>query len=594
MLSKLSTVPQKPGIYLFKDAKKKILYVGKAKNLRNRLKNYFQKSTVLDHRKSAMIKLVNDFSFIVTANELEALVLEGNLIKQYKPRFNIILRDDKNYPYIKLTIHDDWPFLEVVRKIEKDGSLYFGPYVPAGIMWELLAFIRRNFQIRDCRFSLDKKIRPCIQHQMGKCLAPCAGNISKREYRNLIHEVELFLKGKRLNLITMLEEKMSRLSEETRYEEAAEIRDRIKALRKAWEIQRVVSPKLGATDIIGFYRKDATVVFTVFFVRNGMLIGTKNFFVRENISVPDHELFHAFFIQFYSGEVIPPSEILLPVLPADYGSVEMFLKELRQDASRIRSPKSGKKKELIDMAMENAKLTYESSKEHSLETMLRELQERLKLRKRPNDIGAVDASTLSGKEAVGSFVYWSRGAFSKDFYRRLRIKTVTGINDYSMMEEIISRIMTDLGEKLPDLMIIDGGKGHLEAVRTLIHKKRAMLKKIPFLVAIAKKPDRAFISSSSDAINLNDKKQSSLLLKSVRDEAHRFAVGYHRKLREKELFMSPLEQIKGIGKKRRLALLRVFGSIEGVKNSTVEEIAKLKSFNRALAERLLRELGRHK
>ena len=592
MLLKLSTVPKKPGIYIFKDAKKKVLYVGKAKNLRKRLKNYFQKSPGLDPRKAAMMKVVNDFSFIVTANELEALVLEGNLIKQYKPRFNIVLRDDKNYPYIKLTIQDEWPFLEVVRRIEKDGSLYFGPYVPAGTMWELLALIRRNFQIRDCRFSLDKKIRPCIQHQMGKCLAPCAGNISKREYRNLIHEVRLFLKGQKRDLITILEKKMLRLSEETRYEEAAEIRDRMKALRKAWELQRVVSPKLGATDIIGFYKNDSKVVFTVLFVRNGILIGTKDFFVRKNASASDHELFHAFLIQFYSGEIIPPSEILLPVLPEDYGSVEMFLQERREHVTRIRLPKIGKKKELVDMAMENAKLNYESSKEHNVETLLHELRERLKLRKRPKDIGAFDVSTLAGKEAVGSFVYWSKGNFKKDFYRRMRIKTVTGVNDYSMMEEIVSRIMTDLGEKLPDLIMIDGGKGHLDSVRRLIKKNRRMLKKIPSLVAIAKNPDRAFVSSLEDAINLDDKSQSSILLKHMRDEAHRFAVGYHRKLREKELFMSPLEQIEGIGKKRRLALLRVFGSIEGVKNSTIEEIAKLKSFNRTLAERLLSELGR--
>ena len=592
MLSKLSTVPKKPGIYIFKDAKEKVLYVGKAKNLRKRLNNYFQKSRVHDPRKSAMMKDVNDFSFIVTANEIEALILEGNLIKQYKPRFNIILRDDKNYPYIKLTIQDDWPFLEVVRRIKKDGSLYFGPYVPAGTMWELLSFIRRNFQIRDCRFSLDKKIRPCIQYQMGRCLAPCAGNISKQEYGNLIHEITLFLKGQKMDLITLLEKKMARLSQETRYEEAAEIRDRIRALRKAWELQRVVSPQLGATDIIGFYRKDSTVVFTVFFARNGILIGTKDFFVRETVSVSDRELFHAFLIQFYSGEIIPPSEVLLPVLPEDYRSVELFMKERRQLVSRIRMPKSGKKKELLDMAMENAKLNFESSKKHTVEILLHELQERLRLGKRPNDIGAFDVSTLSGREAVGSFVCWSKGEFRKDFYRRLRIKTVTGVNDYSMMEEIVSRIMKDLGEKLPDLIMIDGGKGHLESVRRVLHKNRRMLEKLPFLVAVAKNPDRAFISSLPEAIYLDDNSRTSLLLKNIRDEAHRFAVGYHRKLREKELFMSPLERIEGIGKKRRLALLRVFGSIEGIKKTTIEEIMKLKSFNRTLAERLLRELGR--
>jgi len=247
---KLSSVPSKPGVYTFSNAKQKVLYVGKAKNLRNRLRSYFRKSSGLDTRKASMMRDVRDFNYIVTDNELEAFVLEANLIKQYKPRFNIILRDDKNYPYIKLTVNEEWPRLEVVRKLKNDGSVYFGPFVPAGSMWETIAFIRRNFQIRNCSYSLEKPMRPCIQHQMGKCLAPCAGKITKRAYRKLIDEIRLFLSGKRKDLIRGLEKNMLKLSEDMKFEEAARTRDRIRAIEKTWESQKVAAPELGDIDLL--------------------------------------------------------------------------------------------------------------------------------------------------------------------------------------------------------------------------------------------------------------------------------------------------------------------------------------------------------
>jgi excinuclease ABC subunit C len=592
MPAKLSSVPSKPGAYIFRDARDKVLYVGKAKNLRNRLRSYYQRSSQLDRRKTAMMRDVRDFSCVVTTNELEAFVLEANLIKQYKPRFNVVLRDDKNYPYLKLTVNEEWPRLEIVRRIKKDGALYFGPYVPAGSMWETLAFIRRNFQIRDCNYSLEREMRPCIQYQMGKCVAPCAGHISREDYLKLVDDIRLFLRGGKKELIEGLARKMLKLSEEMRFEEAATIRDRIKAIERAWESQKIVAPELGDIDVIGFYREESEVSLKMLFIRNGIMIGSKDFFLRNIGDISDRELMQTFITQLYYRDIIPPSGIITSVLPEESKSLEMWLSRRREGAVKISSPKSGKKRDLVAMAVENAVFTWREKKEVKTGELLAELKEKLKLEKKPEDIGAFDVSTISGSEAVGAFVYWMRGMFQKEKYRRLRIRTVEGVDDYSMMEEIIGRIIANLEGDLPDLVIIDGGKGHLEIARKVIGKNLHTLKEYPMLIAVAKDPDRAFLTTSEEPVGLEDGRRSSLLVKSIRDEAHRFAISYHRKLREKGLLRSPLEGIPGIGEKRRLALLRVFGSMENVRSASVEEIEKIKGFNRKVAENLSSALRR--
>ena len=589
---RLYNLPSQPGIYLFKNKKDRVLYVGKAKNLRNRLRSYFQKSSKLDVRKAAMMREVKDYSYIVTGNELEAFVLEANLIKQYKPRFNVILRDDKNYPYIKLTVNEQWPRLEVVRRIKKDGALYFGPYVPAGSMWETLSFIRRNFQIRGCRYSLDEPLRPCIKHQIGRCPAPCAGFINREEYLKLVEEIKLFLSGEKKELIEGLKRKMTQLSDDMRFEEAAKIRDRIRALEKAMESQKIVAPELQDIDVSGFYRDDGVASFKVFFIRNGMMIGSKDFLIKNSKDVSDRELLHTFITQFYSKEIIPPSEIIAPVIPEKSKLLEKWLRQQKGTGIKISSPKTGKKKELVTMASENAFLTYSGKKESRTDSLLNEMKERLQFKKPPRDIGAFDVSTISGRESVGAFVYWSEGEFKKDRYRRLKIKTVHGVDDYSMMEEVIGRIIKNLEGKMPDLIIIDGGKGQLEVAKKVINHNKALFHKLPMLIAIAKNPDRAYLTTSDEPVFLDDGRQSSLLLKKIRDEVHRFAISYHRKLRDKDLMESPLEKIPGIGKKRRLDLLRHFGSITNIRNASIEEIAKLKSFNKKVAENLLLELRR--
>lgn len=589
MIEKLSLVPPKPGVYLFKGPKGDVLYVGKAKNLRNRLRSYFQKTAELDARKSAMVRNIRDFSFVVTNNELEALVLEANLIKQNRPRFNIILRDDKNYPYLKLTTNEEWPRLEVVRKIKRDGALYFGPYVPAGSMREALSFIRRNFPLKTCKYVLDKPIRPCIQLQMGRCSAPCAGLISKKDYMEIVEGVRLFLCGEKKELLHELEKKMEIFSGELRFEDAARIRDSINNLKHIWESQKVVAPELGDIDVIGFYGEGREAAFQVFFIRNGVLIGMRDFFLRETGDIPVRELFHNFIEQFYAKEIIPPDEIILGHRPDGTATLTAWLKEKKGKRVKIVIIGEGKRLELLKMAQENARIIFKNKKQTAFDEILEILKKRLALSNTPHDIGALDVSTISGSESAGAFVCWAEGEFKKDMYRHLKIKTVEGMDDYSMMREIAGRVIKNLGDKLPSLIIIDGGKGQLEAARRAFDEYGI---KDTEIISIAKKPDRAFTLTFNLPVDLEDRSPSSLLLKKIRDEAHRFAISFHRKLRDKRLMKSSLEKIHGVGKKRRLALLRHFGSIEGIRKAGIDEIAGIKGLNKKVAGRLLEELGR--
>lgn len=592
MKHKLALVPVNPGVYLLKDHKDKIMYVGKAKNLRNRLKTYFQRTESLDARKSSMVKLVRDFFFIVTKNELEALVLEANLIKQYKPPFNIVLRDDKNYPYLKLTIADKWPGIGVVRKIERNGSLYFGPYVPSQSMWDALAFIRRNFPIRTCKHPLDAPMRPCIDYQMGRCIGPCTDKLSRDEYMKVVEEVRLFLSGERKGLIKNLAEKMTTLSNELRFEDAARMRDRINSLNRLWESQRVISPELGNIDAIGFYSDGIDAVFNVFFVRNGTLTGTRDFFLRAAGSIPEAEALHGFIEMFYSKEIIPSQEIIVRSRPIDMKNLIWWLKTKRDGKVKITVPKENKRIDILRMAEENAYQILRCRKTATgTDTMLSSIRELLNLPSIPSSIGAFDVSTTTGNESVGAFIYWRDGEFVKDMYRHLRIKGVAGIDDYSMMNETITRTLNNIKDRIPDLIIIDGGKGHLEIARDVIESNAITLSsgRPPMLIAIAKDPDRAF-TMSSDVIGLNNRSPECLMLRKVRDEAHRFAISYHRKLRGEKLIKSPLEKIPGIGKKRRLELLRFFGNIDAIRDAAADEIAKLKGFNRKIADKLLTTL----
>ena len=585
----LSQVPAKPGVYLFKASGDRIIYVGKAKNLKNRLRSYFQGSSKLDVRKASMVGEIKDFSYIVTGNELEAWILEANLIKQYKPKFNIVLRDDKNYPYLKVTVTEEWPRVEVVRKITKDGNLYFGPYIPAQAMWEALGFIRRNFLIRTCGHLLDKPMKPCIQYQMKRCYAPCARKIGIKEYMKMVNDIILFLKGEKKGLLERLEKKMRRYSGEMRYEEAAQVRDSIGRLRKAFESQKIIAPELGDLDIVGFFKDknegsgDASI--NILFIRNGMMIGAKDFFIDDQLNSGDAEIMRSFIELFYSKEILPASTILLNTMPADKASLRTWLKSRKELRVMFEIPHEGKKLELLEMANENARLHFGAKRKAHSEEFMDKMGIRFNLQKPPRSIGAFDVSTLFGSESVGALIWWERGEFRKEHYRHVRIKWVEGMDDYSMMYETIVRAFRNLGGNVPDLIVIDGGTGQLEIARRALRDSGIDTD----ILSVAKKPDRAFLVDGG-IVDLEDRNGSSLLLKKVRDEVHRFVITFHRKLRDKRLTESLLEKIPGIGKKRRLELLRHFGSIENIRKAAPEEIAKIKGFNAIISGTIIEHL----
>ncbi len=588
-MEKIKTIPESPGVYIFKDSMGRVLYIGKAKNLRNRVKSYFTSTERLDPRRRNMVNKIKDISFTVTDTELEALAFEANLIKQYKPRYNIILRDDKNYPYLRLSITDNWPALEVVRRVSRDGALYFGPFIPASSVWETLSFIRKHFNIRPCRYRLDRPMRPCVQYQMRRCPAPCAGLIDREEYMKSVKEVERFLKGERKELLFELRRRMELLSEELRFEEAARVRDRIKAIERSLQNQKVVAPELGDMDVVALYQEGRDTMFQVFFVRNGILISVKDFFVKNTEFISVEEIMEDFLKFFYAKDTIPPEKILLQYRPLSIGELQDWLTIKRGARVSIIMPDDEKKRELIDMALKNARLSLHTRRGKLNKEILETMNERLNLESLPHSIGAFDVSTVAGSHSVGAFIWWEEGEFKKEHYRHLRIRTVEGIDDYSMMAEIVKRTIKNLGDKIPDLIIIDGGRAHLNtALKAAEEVLGKGIKEIDF-IGIAKGPDRVVLSNGR-TISIDDRGADSLLLRRIRDEVHRFAVSFHRKLRTAGMRRSRLDMIKGIGKKRKLALLRAFGSVDAIKKATVDEVASVDGMNRKIAEEVLKEL----
>jgi len=592
--SKLLQAPSSPGIYIMKGAKEKTIYVGKAKDLRNRLRSYFQKSAALDSRKSKMVEEIRDFEYIVTENEIEALALEANFIKQFKPKFNIILRDDKNYPYLKLTLKERWPKLEVVRKIDKDGSLYFGPYVVAATMWDLLKFIQRGFPIRSCGYNLEKPMRPCVQLQMGRCLAPC--DKSRRSdkdhelYMKRVNEVKCFLMGEKKDLLLSLHHRMTSLAREQRYEEAAQVRDTLSNIERAWESQRVITPELGDIDVIGLFKEDNEALVFMLFIRNGQVIGQKDFFLKNVGDIGEVELISSFIEQFYSKEILIPPKIIIPV-KAELNTEKDWLDKKSGRPVRLSYARGEHEKKALNMANENALFALNKHKDKRVDKILLSIKELLKLKNIPERIEAVDISNISGSEAVGAFVVWENGEFVKDDYRVYKIKTVKGIDDFAMMEEVAGRHLKKISEgetETPQLILIDGGKGQLKSAMNALKPYGLHIE----MAAIAKEknikskqePDRIFLPGRREAIPLDPFVPSTHLLQRIRDEVHRFVITHHKKLRTKRILRSPLEDIKGVGKARRLALLKHFGSIDKMRKASVDELASVKGMNRKVAD----------
>ena len=596
---KINNLPINPGVYLFKDKKGTILYVGKAGNIKHRVASYFQKPSEKDVKTSALLEKVVDIETIVTDTEKEALILEDNLVKEYHPRYNIKLRDDKRYPCLKLSIEEDFPTLRIVRQIKKDHSLYFGPYPSATSLKETLKVIRRLFPIRICldtKFS--NRLRPCINYEMGRCLGPCCGKIDPVQYREMIDQVRMFLEGKNKDLLDNLRKRMEEESDQLRFERAAKIRDQIEHIQRVIERQKIVSRDFLDQDVIGFHRGDPTIIIHPLFVRAGKLLGGKGF-AFPSTGLPDQEMVHSFIRQYYREGKFIPEQVLIPKRIPEQHSVEEWLTERRGRKVQILVPRKGEKKELLQMACDNAKqfLLKEKNIEGEREKLLEELKDRLDLRKIPRKIEAFDISNLQGGYAVGSMVFFRDGNPAKDRYRHFKVKTIEGADDYGMMYEVLLRRYRKAFEAndLPDLVLLDGGKGQLNVAQEVL-KELGIKEMDPLSLAKGKRlrgTDRSKSEKSEEKVFRPHIKEPFRfmrnspvihLLDRIRDEAHRFAITYHKKVRKRGTIRSVLEEIPGIGKVRQKELLKYFGSTEKIKEATQQEFIQVPKMNSKSAE----------
>ena len=577
---KLKTLPEKPGVYIMKDAAGKIIYVGKAIILKNRVRQYFRSNKNHSAKVKAMVAKIVDFETIVTASEVEALILECNLIKKHRPRYNICLKDDKSYPYLKLTLAEKFPRVFVTRRLEKDGSKYFGPYTNGFAVKETLELLRKLFPLRTCK---NFPARPCLEFQIGRCLAPCVNKISVENYSALVKAVEKFLEGHTAAVEKDLETKMTAAAEDLNFEMAAKFRDVLLAVRKISEKQKIVTDA-GNLDAVGLARLNSEVCAQIFFIRDGKVTGRESFLLNGAADESNEKAVAEFLKQYYSSTKIAAEEILLPVNLADED-----LKILSEWLNvKITEPKRGVKFSLVEMATENAKKFLEEKaaradlKNAQTVGAVVELQKYLNLQKLPRRIECFDISHFQGAETVASMVVFENGSPDKKSYRRFKIRSTEGKpDDFLSMREVTER-RYGKGENLPDLIVIDGGIGQLNSALEII---RGLGLEVP-VVGLAKQFELIFVEGKSEPVELPRGSQSLYLMQRIRDEAHRFAITYHRKLRRKRNLQSELDNISGIGAKRRADLLKKFGTIQKIKAATLDELLEIPSMNKAAAESL--------
>ena len=602
----IESIPKLPGIYIMKDRRSEILYIGKAKVLRNRVRSYFQDSRNLHPRTRIFLDKVDDIKFLTTKTEAEALILESNFIKKHQPKYNVLLKDDKHYPYLRLTTQEKFPRLEVVRRVKKDKATYFGPYTMVKEVRETIRLIYKIFPLRQSKDKLDGSPlrRPCLNHQMGRCLAPCAGLVSSQNYSEIVQDVSLFLKGKNTTLLKNLKAKMEAASVETRYEEAAVLRDKISAVQTVIDKQKIISTSLEDQDVVAYCSEKDQAMVQVLIIRSGKMLGEKIFKLKSRKEMEEDETLSSFLKQYYADESILPAEVLLPHPIEDADLIASWLSEKKGACVRIEVPVIGKKRDLIRMAEENASfaMRMESDKGEVGTRSLEELQTALNLKHFPEVIEGFDLSNISGSHAVGSMVVFEHALAEKSKYRRYKISTVKGIDDYAMLREVMTRRYSRLLKEnapLPNLILIDGGKGHLNAGHDVLQALNLMDRLD--LVCIAKGKfrnnlvtDEVYLPQQKKPVLFHENSPSRFLMQRIRDEAHRFAISYHRKLRGKKTLESPLELIPGIGKKRRLMLLKKFGSLENIQKASLEELVILPGITKLLAERILSAQDRGK
>ncbi|MFL0196065.1 excinuclease ABC subunit UvrC [Clostridium sp. WILCCON 0269] len=615
----LKILPDKPGVYLMKNSLGEVIYVGKAKVLKNRVRQYFQKSKNHSEKVKTMVKHISEFEYIVTDSEMEALVLECNLIKKYRPRYNILLKDDKIYPLIKVTVNEDFPRIIFARNMVKDGAKYFGPYISTGAVYETMEVIKKIFPIRDCRLNIKKEDvkgrRPCLNYHIGLCMAPCTGHINAEEYNKIISGVVEFLSGKNKDIIKKLKEDMDSASQRLEFEKAAELRDKIFAIEKIIEKQKITTGGFEDEDFINIYSDEKDSCVQVFFLRSGKIIGREDFIVENTQDLPKGEIVANFVKEFYGGTAYISKTIYVSEI-YDIQLLEDWLSMKKNSRVYIKVPKKGDKKGILDLVEKNAKTTLQNFKskfiqdEKMYKTSLEELMKILNLDGIPHRIEAYDVSNIQGVDSVGTMVVFQNGRAKNNDYRRFKINTVKGANDYESMREILRRRFQNGMEEInrikeknlefsagkfsvfPDLILMDGGKVQVNAALEVLKEFN-----IDIPVCGMVKDDRhrtRGLMYKNEEILVNMNSNIIKLVTRIQDEAHRFAVTYHRSLRNKRVLHSVLEDIPNVGMKRRKELLKKFVSIENIKKASIEELTNTPSIDRRTAESILSYFKKHK
>lgn len=582
---KLKLLPDSPGVYIMKNEAGKVIYVGKAVVLKNRVRQYFQSNKGHSPKVRVMVSKIADFETILTGSEMEALILECNLIKKYRPRYNISLKDDKTYPYVKVTLAEKYPRVMITRRIMKDGARYFGPYTQVGAVHESLKLLRRLFPMRTCKhMDVD---RPCLEYHIKRCVAPCTGEVNPEEYTKMVDAVCLFLEGRTEIVEKRLEEQMMDAAENLRFEEAARLRDQLHAVQKVAEKQRIVTGS-GDQDAIGMSRSEIGVCVQIFFIRSGKMIGREHFLLSGSEEESNSDVLSAFLKQYYHRAAFIPHEILLPMEVPEQQVIGEWLTEKKGSKVYVEVPQRGTKHDIVMMAENNAAkyLSDEAARiktsNEQTEGAVRELGEYLGMKQLPWRMECFDISHIQGSETVASMVVFEGGIPNKSAYRRFKIKSAEGKpDDFLSMREVTTRRYGKKDvEDMPDLIIIDGGKGQLSSALEII--RGAGHTAVP-VIGLAKQFEWIFVEGKSEPVILPRNSQALFLMQRIRDEAHRFAITYHRSLRGKRNLVSVLDHITGIGEKRRQALRKKFGTIQNMRDASVEELAAVPGMTRPAA-----------
>ena len=604
----IKNLPDKPGVYLMKNSLGEVIYVGKAKVLKNRVKSYFQKSKNHSEKVKVMVKNIAEFEYIVTDSEMEALILECNLIKKYSPKYNILLKDDKFYPFIKITVNDDYPRVFVTRRFAKDGSKYFGPYTNGSAVYETLDLIYKIFPLRNCKLVIKEngeKVRPCLNYHIKKCLGPCGGHISKEEYGKMINDIIDILSGKETYITKMLKSDMEKAAEELEFEKAASLRDKILSINAIAEKQKIFKTMEGDEDFINIEQDEKDSCIQVFFSRDGKVIGREHFIFENTANEGIGEIIEDFIGSFYGGTAKIPKAIYVPQID-NFDLMEEYLTIKRGSKVWIKVPQKGQKKEMLEMVKNNARITLEKFKDKYLKDKeinrisLLELQDLLELEECPQRIEAYDISNIQGVDSVGTMIVFEEGRAKNSDYRRFKIKTVKGANDYDSMREILTRrfnhgldeikaiqqrdLKLSAGKfsTFPDLIMMDGGKGQVNVELEVLQSLNIDIP-VCGLVKDDKHQTRGIIYNNNELI-INKGSNLMQLIRRIQDEVHRFAITYHRSLRDKRTLHSVLDDIPYVGEKRRRALLVKFGSIDNIKKASMQELLETQSIDKKSAE----------